>query len=176
MLFVYTYLRQWSPARMQMDCKVFPKPMSSQRIPWSLYLLRNASQFTPSWNWKTERALQKNWLLASSSSVQTAVCSIIHHCQTRSLFPTINASITASSLTAEGNKGRNRSDWTAQGDLALQWRAATISLSKAQHIGHSLRKMREGKKLYHEKKNCINGMYYLICSSLPKNARYILHS
>lgn len=43
------YLWQWSPARMQMDCKVFPKPMSSHRIPWSLYLLRNANQFTPSW-------------------------------------------------------------------------------------------------------------------------------
>lgn len=45
---VCSHLWQWSPARMQMDCSVFPKPMSSHRIPWSLYLLRKANQFTPS--------------------------------------------------------------------------------------------------------------------------------
>ena len=34
-------------AIIQIDCNVFPSPMSSQRMPCSLYLLRNASQFMP---------------------------------------------------------------------------------------------------------------------------------
>lgn len=55
---ILNYLWQWSPARMQMDCKVFPKPMSSHRIPWSLYLLRNANQFTPSWKVGRKRKIR----------------------------------------------------------------------------------------------------------------------
>lgn len=54
---ILNYRWQWSPARMQMDCKVFPKPMSSHRIPWSLYLLRNANQFTPSWKVRRKRKI-----------------------------------------------------------------------------------------------------------------------
>ncbi len=43
------YLRKWSPARIQMDCRVLPRPISSHKIPWSLYLFKNDSQFTPSY-------------------------------------------------------------------------------------------------------------------------------
>ena len=48
----------WSVAKTQMDCSVFPRPMSSHRMPWSLYLLRKPSQLTPSWEPGTLRDWQ----------------------------------------------------------------------------------------------------------------------
>lgn len=46
-----------------MDCSVLPRPMSSHRIPCSLYLFRNANQFTPSC--KTRETLTEafHWLI-----------------------------------------------------------------------------------------------------------------
>lgn len=73
------------------------------------------------------------------------------------LFPTINASTTAHSFKAEGGKGKNISGQTVHQGLALQCSAATVSLSKAQPTGHSLRKMREsseGKKILLKENQC----------------------
>lgn len=41
-----------------MDCRVFPRPMSSHRIPCNLYLFRNESQFTPSCNGESDQLNQ----------------------------------------------------------------------------------------------------------------------
>lgn len=54
---------------------------------------------------KKKSATRRNWLFASWASVQTSICSMTQHCQTRSWFPT-SASITTHSLKVGGIKGK----------------------------------------------------------------------
>lgn len=86
-----------------------------------------------------ESASSKNWLFANWASVQTSMCSMTQHCHIRSWFPSINAPTTAHSLKAGGIKGTTNTQMV-QWSLALQWWAATVSVSKAQSTGHSQKK------------------------------------